>query len=662
MRIIIQILLFSGLIFAQNSIYVNQVGYLTSGKKIALTNSDIDSFFVKSVSDNSILLKGAFTNWKNNDAHSGMDLKICDFSNLQQKGKYKIVTKMGVESFPFEISDTLFNKVLLASQKGFYFQRCGTQLYQQHAGAYQHLACHTVDANYHESTGESGFHYSIGGWHDAGDFGKYIVNAGVSVGTLLLAYEVYPDFFENDKTNIPESGNGIPDLLDEIKYEIEWMLKMQHTNGGVYTKLTTKDFPPFMLPQEDNWNRYIYEIASTATADFAAVTAKASRIFKDYDSTFSNKCLTASKNAWNFLEENSNIVPTGGFKNPEDTNTGEYGDTNDKDERIWAAIELFITTSEAKYYSYFSTNLVSTGLITGAMSWQDVKTLGYITYLMKYPNGEDLSSTLLKNSFKSYVNKLVELRNQSGFFNALDTYEYYWGSNSLVLNRAILLILAYDLFRDNEYYDVAVEQLNYILGVNPHNISFITGVGNNPLMHPHHAQSSADNIDVPVPGLMSGGPNQYLNDPLLQSLFNANTPPALCFIDDERTYSSNEIAINWNSPLVFVAGYLNGMGLVLNIQEESGSKISNGIELFPNYPNPFNGFTQLSFNLQNAQKIETKVYNSIGQKIFEIKNGFLPKGLNRVTINFNNINSSGVYFYKINGENASVIGKVVYLK
>jgi endoglucanase len=134
-----------------------------------------------------------------------------------------------------------------------------------------------------------------------------------------------------------------------------------------------------MLPQEDNWSRYIYEIASTATADFAAVTAKVSRIFKDYDSTFSNKCLTASKNAWSFLEENQTIVPTGGFKNPEDTNTGEYGDTNDKDERIWAAIELFITTSEAKYYSYFSTNLVSTGLITNAMSWQDVKTLGYIT-------------------------------------------------------------------------------------------------------------------------------------------------------------------------------------------------------------------------------------------------------------------------------------------
>jgi endoglucanase len=281
---------------------------------------------------------------------------------------------------------------------------------------------------------------------------------------------------------------------------------------------------------------------------------------------------------------------------------------------------------------------------------------------MKYPDGEDLSSTLLKNSFKSYINKLVLLRNNSGFFNALDTYEYYWGSNSSVLNRSLLLILAYDLFGEKEYFDVALEQLNYILGINPHNISFITGVGSNPLMHPHHAQSSADNIDAPVPGLISGGPNQYLNDPLLQSMFNENTPPALCFVDDERTYASNEIAINWNAPLVFVLGYFNGIGNIVGVQKESSNLSPNSIELYPNYPNPFNGFTQLNFFLAKSQKVNTKVYNSIGQKVLEIKNGYLSKGFNRVAINFNNIKSSGVYFYEVSGENNSTIGKLVYLK
>ncbi len=653
---------FCGLLFSQDAIFVNQVGYLTTGNKIAITNLDADSFFVKSVVDDAIQFKGAFEEWKIADTHSGMDLKLCEFSQFEQNGKFKIVTETGLESFPFEISDSLFNKILTTTQKGFYFQRCGSQLFMQYAGVYQHLACHTIDASYHESTGVSGFNYSVGGWHDAGDFGKYIINAGVTIGTLLLAYEIYPHFFENDETNIPESGNGIPDLLDEIKHEVEWMLTMQNENGGVYAKLTTKNFPPFMLPQEDNWQRYIYEIASTATGDFAAVTAKASRIFINYDSTFANKCLSASERAWKYLEENPSIVPAGGFKNPEDTQTGEYGDSNDKDERIWAAIELFLTTSDAKYYSYFSSNLVTTGLITDAMSWQDVKTLGYISYIMKYPNGTDLPSLLLKESLETYANKLLMLRNQSGFFNALDIDEYFWGSNSMVLNRAIVLIVAYGLFKNKEYYDVAFEQLNYILGVNPHNISFITGVGSNPLMNPHHAQSAADNIEIPIPGLMAGGPNQYLNDPLLQSLFTENTPPALCFIDDERTYASNEIAINWNAPLVFVAGYFNGMGKTVSVEKGSNVIHPNNIELYPNYPNPFNGYTQLSFTLPKAQKVNIKVYNSLGQQIREIQSGYLSQGLNKIPIGFSDVKSSGVYFYKINGENNSTIGKLVYLK
>ena len=150
---------------------------------------------------------------------------------------------------------------------------------QPYAGVYYHSSCHPGDGFYHSSTGQSGFKLSTGGWHDAGDYGKYIVNAGITLGTSLLAYESFPSKFNQDDLNIPESGNSIPDLLDEVRYELEWYLKMQNSNGGVYFKLTKQQFESFIMPNNDSGMRYIYQLSSNATGDFVAVMARASRIF-----------------------------------------------------------------------------------------------------------------------------------------------------------------------------------------------------------------------------------------------------------------------------------------------------------------------------------------------------------------------------------------------
>ncbi len=671
MRVFFGILLSLGLfatnLCAQSSLFINQGGYLPNSVKFVVTDGLADSFKVIDINTNSEMYAGGFTAYFNNDELTGMNLRIGDFSSFSQKGKFKIVSNSGETSFPFAIADTTFEKVYRYSQKAFYFQRCGMRLLQEFAGAYHHLTCHGADAFFHESTGLSGFKYAIGGWHDAGDFGKYVVNAGVSLGTLMMAYEFFPDYFLADNLGIPESGNQVPDLLDEIRYELEWLLNMQDASGGVFAKLTRKQFSGFIMPEEDAATRYIYEISSAATADLGAVTAKAARIFKDFDSEFSTRCKNAAESAWNYLVDKPDIIPAGGFVNPDDTETGEYGDTYDKDERLWMAAELFALTGESEYENYYLNNFNSVGLF-GSFSWQWVAPLAHLAYLNS-GNADELVSTILNESFDESVNSIKNKMDSNGFSIPLENGEFYWGSNGEVLNRAVLLI-SHDYLNDaDENTDYVNRILNYILGVNPFNQSFVSGVGTKSLMHPHHRQSEADNIEEPVPGLLAGGPNQYLNDPTLQDLFDGNTRPALCYIDSVSSYASNEVAINWNAPLVFVAGYLNGKGNVSDVRNDDDSLQPNFMKLYQNYPNPFpkglggNPGTNIKFQIWQHSFVKLEIFDSLGKRISVLCDEQLNPGVYSYSFSVNtNKISSGIFFYKLTVDNYSVTKKMAYLK
>jgi endoglucanase len=646
---------------AQNRLFVNQAGYLTNGLKSVVANFPSDSFSVVTEGNSETLFRGAFSSSFNDDALSGMNLTVGDFSSFATPGTYKVIADDGTESFPFNISDTVYNQVYRLSQKAFYFQRCGSQLVMANAGIYHHLACHTQDGFYHTTTGLTGFRYAVGGWHDAGDFGKYIVNAGISVGTLLMAYEVFPDYFAADDLNILESGNGVPDLLDEIRYELEWELKMQDSTGGVFTKLTPKHFSSFMMPEDDNSTRYLYQISSTATADFTAQTAKAYRVFLPFDSTFAAQCLTAATLAWEYLEQNPDIVPPGGFVNPDDTNTGEYGDGNDKDERLWAAAELFASTQDETYGNYYLNNFNSVGLFT-SMSWQQVAPMAHLTYLLNVANPNEVTYAVLKSSLAQQVLTINGNIQANGFAIPLTDGGFYWGSNGEVLNDAVFLI-AFDKLNQNNANLVSISKIfNYILGVNPHNQSFVSGVGVKRLMHPHHRQSESDGIDEPVPGLLAGGPNQYLNDATLQQLFNENTPPTLCYVDTVSSYASNEIAINWNAPLVFVAGYLNGKGNPTEVESDFGA-VPAEINLYQNYPNPFNPDTNINFSINEVADVQISIYDILGRKITTLLNKRLGKGKYSIKVNSSTLNlTSGIYLYRLIAGQNSITKKMAVIK
>ena len=554
-------ILFSFKTFA-SGIFVNQVGYLSNLPKCFYTDENVDSFEVVENSTHTVFFSNTLSLSINNDVSTGLSLYEGNFSPFDRPGSYFIRLSNGDSSFVFNIASSVFGDAYYKSLKSFYFQRCGMELTTEFAGVYHHARCHINDGMLHSSTGDSGYVENTGGWHDAGDYGKYVVNAGITVGTLLMGYEYFPERFNQDDLNIPESGNGIPDILDEAKYELEWLLKMQRDDGGVYFKLTRENFSGFIMPQTDNATRYIYEVSSTATGDFAAMMARASRLFKEYNSGFADTCLNAAVLAWTFLSNQTTIVPLGGFKNPTGTYTGEYGDGDDRDERLWASAELFETSGDTIYNDYFTYHYDFSGTINSTMWWGNVKDLALLTYMFSIQPAVDVNiKNIINSSLQNYCNTLVNESESHGFSVTLKQYQYTWGCNSGVLNNAILLLLGYEKSDNIDYYNLALKQMDYILGINANNKCFITGVGSNSVMHPHHRPSGADGIVNPVPGLMAGGPDSYLDDAVLQVHDNDTTPPALCYIDDQGCYASNENAINWNAPLVFVLGYFNSEGI-----------------------------------------------------------------------------------------------------
>jgi endoglucanase len=648
---------------ASAQVFINQAGYLPTLPKIFYTSVSADSFYVIESSTGTIKFRDELYFSVANDAATSLTLYAGDFSTFQTIGNYFIRLSNRDSSNTFSISSNVYDDVYKKSLKGYYFQRCGTALLQPHAGVYYHSACHPGDGSYHSSTGQSGFRVSTGGWHDAGDYGKYVVNSGITVGTLLLAYENFPEKFNQDNLNIPESGNGVPDLLDEVRYELEWLLKMQNENGGVYFKITKEQFESFIMPQNDSGIRYIYVLSSTATGNFAAMMARAARLYHSIDTTFSNKCLNAATLAWSYLISNPTIVPTGGFKNPIGTVTGEYGDTNDSDERLWAAAELYETTGIPDYDNYFNTNYASGGIISGVMSWNKVKNLALLTYLNSSQSGASQTiKNQIKNSLVNYANTLLSRASTNGFGITINPGEYYWGCNSDVLNKAMLLIYAYEKTSNYSYYQIASMQLNYILGTNAHNISFVTGVGTNPVMHPHHRPSVADGVVNPVPGLLAGGPDQYLDDPVLQSHFNCSTPPALCYLDDVGSYASNEIAINWNAPLVFVSGYFNAEGLT-SVDYQGFNFVPDKFELNQNYPNPFNPSTNITWQSPVSSWQTLRIYDSLGKEVAILVDEYKPAGIYNVQFTMNNEQlSSGIYFYQLIAGDYSSTKKMILLK
>ena len=314
------------------------------------------------------------------------------------------------------------------------------------------------------------------------------------------------------------------------------------------------------MPDTDTSDLFFVTLSGTATGDFAAVTAMASRIYLPFDKNFSQKCLSASEKAWKWLKVNVNVPK---FENPTDISTGDYSDTSDKDERFWAAAELYMVTGKNEYHEYLKKAYI-TGKFGGyGFKWTDtlelydVSGFGTITYLFTDKSKIDKSLyNEMKASFINTANEFTTIAGTNGYGIALKEDEYWWGSNMNIMNKAMHLIIANLLKPKAAYIQTAENHFHYLLGRNALSQSYVTGFGSKSIMNPHHRPSICDRIPAPIPGLVSGGPNSRLEDSFAKSNLQ-NLPPARCFADDLTSYSTNEVTIYWNTPAVFVSGYFD---------------------------------------------------------------------------------------------------------
>ncbi len=509
---------------------------------------------------------------KGADATSGDSVHLIDFSSFDTAGTGYTLTVGEDSSFPFDISADPVKRLRYDSLAFFYHQRSGTPIEAQYVGdEYARPAGHV---NVAPNQGDNnvpcradlacGYTLDVrGGWYDAGDHGKYVVNGGIATWQLLNAYERAAligdaSAFRDGALNIPEKANGVPDLLDEARWEADFLLKMQAPDGMAHHKIHDANWTALPTrPELDDQPRRLSATSTAATLNLAAVAAQASRLWKGIDATYSATLLTAARKAYAAAKANPAKLA-----DPNDgTGGGAYSDNTVSDEFYWAAAELYATTGDAAYRTDVtaSPHYKAASLSRAGFHWGGTAPLGDITLALA-PNGLPAADVAaIKSAFATVADQHLTAMGQMGYAAPYDNSVdgYVWGSNSAVLNNAQVLALAHDFTGAAKYRDGVFEALHYILGRNPLSTSYVAGYGDQAMRNAHHrfwANQNDPTLPIAPPGSLSGGPNSALQDPVAQRLL-AGCPQQKCWVDDIGAYSVNEVAINWNSALAWVSGW-----------------------------------------------------------------------------------------------------------
>lgn len=564
------------------SIRVNQLGYLPGAAKLATIVNRATEPLRWSLRDaNGATLAEGQTAVHGDDRAAGEHLHIADFTSYTTPGTgYSIVVE-DESSHPFAIGADLYRRLRIDALRYFYHNRSGIAIEMPYAGEPQWArpAGHLGQAPNLGDTSvpcapDTGCDYELdvhGGWYDAGDHGKYVVNGGIALWTLLSQYEraVHlsgsAEQYTDGSLEIPEQGNGVPDILDEARWEMEFLLRMQVPEnqplaGMAHHKVHDVEWTGLPLkPDQDPKQRYLRPPSTAATLNLAATSAQCARIWKSIDDAFSARCLDAARRAWQAAQVNPSMFA------PADDNTGggPYNDDNVADEFFWAAAELFVTTGEQQYLDTLLASPFWGNTQPVGMYWGAVDALGTISLAVVPNQLSDEQRSAMRNRLIAAAGNWAVAVEQAGYrlpFAPGGDGKYPWGSNSSVLNNMVMLALAHDFTGEQRYLDAALEGMNYLLGRNPMDQSYITGYGARPLQNPHHrfwARQIDASYPPPPPGAVSGGPNSSLEDPYAQAIGLRGCAPQKCFVDHIESWSTNEITINWNAPLAWMAAFLD---------------------------------------------------------------------------------------------------------
>ncbi len=513
---------------------VNTIGYLPQHVKrasVAGAAATASKFAVLARPSGKIAFTAALEAPKPH-ADSGEELRTADFSKFREPGEYVLRVEGLPDSAPFRIAPDVYNASLRLLMLGFYGQRCGVAVSLEHEGIrYEHGACHLKDGylDYYDPARAGEVRDGTGGWHDAGDYGKYMVNGAFATGIMLLAWEHNADKLAALDLPIPEKDGPLPDYLAEVKFNLDWLLKLQFEDGRVSHKLTRTRFEAMTLPTEDQEKRFFTPWGTAATANLAAVAAQAARVFAPYDAQYADRCRKAAESAMKAIGRPWEEVrpDLSAFR------TGTYMRSAQSD-RLWALAETWETTGDARAREALEQELGGDNFAVDVdWDWGEGKNLGIYTYLLSKRDRNPKIVAKLRADLLFAADRIVVNHSRHGYGRGLSAY--YWGCNGGVARTFLSLTMAHRLTNEPRYLDVALDQLAYLYGRNPYSRSFVTGEGHNPPKAPHHRPSVGDGIEAPWPGHLVGGGH----------------PTELDWHDVWEDARTNENAINWDASLVY---------------------------------------------------------------------------------------------------------------
>ncbi|WP_430868764.1 glycoside hydrolase family 9 protein [Demequina aurantiaca] len=593
---------------------VNQVGYLPDAPKRATLVTDQSAPVEWTLLDGSATVASGESVPAPSDPSSLLTVHTIDFSDVTAPGTYTL-TADGETSYEFVIGTEAYEQLRTDSLAYFYLARSGTDIDAALVGEdYARDAGHVstaggTDTNQGDlavacqpagdTTGGDNpqpiydepwtCDYTldvVGGWYDAGDHGKYVVNGGIATAQLLSTYErsltaasAVQGALDDGTLAIPESSNGIPDVLDEAKWELDFMSSMMVPQGEGYAGMVHHKVHDYgwtglpLLPAQDPEVRYLHRPSTAATLNLAATAAQGARLFEKYDPAYAEQLLESSRTAWAAALANPEVyAPAADGSN----GGGPYDDQNVSDEFYWAAAELFLTTGEEEFLNYVLESPLHERNVfpTGGFSWDSMAAIARMdlaTVPSDLPGHDAVVASVLAGA-----DGILAEQSRQPFGQPLAANQFVWGSNSQILNNIVVLGTAYDLSGDEKYRDGALESLDYVLGRNALNMSYVTGYGTQYAQNQHSRWFANQlNRELPHPpaGSVAGGPNAKTEtwDPVANELFAAGCAPQFCYVDDIQSWATNEITVNWNSALSWVASFAADQGSAEGGAQAAGS-------------------------------------------------------------------------------------------